>query len=61
MEHFGIHTTLIGTMTGTALTLAVNIGSADLLRTAVLGGVGAVSSFVVSVFLRWLFRKRSRK
>jgi len=42
MQQFGVHATLVGTLTGTALTLAVNNGSSDLLRTAVLEGGDAL-------------------
>lgn len=51
------HTTAIGTVAGTALTVSVNITSADLTRTVLLAMVGAVVSFTVSVFLKWVWKK----
>lgn len=49
--------TKAGTVGGTLLTIVCNIHLADLTRTAVLAAVGAVVSFVVSIFLRWLIKK----
>ena len=52
--------TIVGTVSGTALTVAVNIGSADVIKTVVLAALGAVVSFGVSLLLKWLitFRKQ---
>ena len=41
--------TILGTVSGTALTVAVNIGSPDILKTVVLAALGAVVSFSVSL------------
>ena len=49
--------TILGTVSGTGLTLLANIGSSDLLKTAVLAAIGAVVSFCVSVSLKWLAKK----
>ncbi|MCU0359757.1 MAG: hypothetical protein MUF75_03405 [Bacteroidia bacterium] len=49
--------TLIGTVTGTALTVFVNIGSQDIIKTVVLAALGAVVSFCVSFALKWIYRK----
>jgi len=49
--------TILGTVSGTALTVLVNIGSSDIIKTAVLAVVGAVVSFCVSVLLKWLAGK----
>jgi hypothetical protein len=48
------HGTLLGTVSGTALTIVVNIGSSDIIKTVVLAAIGAVASFGVSVGLKWL-------
>ena len=49
--------TILGTVSGTALTVIVNIGSEDIIKTGVLAAVGAVVSFFVSVMLKKLFKK----
>lgn len=49
--------TILGTVSGTALTVMVNIGSSDLIKTVVLAVLGAVVSFSVSLFLKWLVKK----
>lgn len=50
------HTTAAGTFTGTALTVAVNIGTGDILKTAILAAVGAAVSFCVSYGLKALIK-----
>jgi hypothetical protein len=49
--------TILGTVCGTVLTVMVNIGSSDLIKTAVLAALGAVVSFSVSVLLKWIWSK----
>lgn len=49
--------TILGTVSGTALTVMVNIGSSDLIKTVVLAALGALVSFSVSLFLKWLVKK----
>lgn len=51
------HVTLLGTVSGTALTVVVNIGSSDIIKTVVLAAIGAVVSFGVSVGLKWLTKR----
>lgn len=53
-------TTKTGTAGGTLLTIFANISSDDLLKTAILAGVGAIVSFSVTLFLKLLI-KRFRK
>jgi hypothetical protein len=56
-----IHTgTILGTVSGTALTVAVNIGSSDIIKTAVLAALGAVVSFSMSLLLKWLVKRCKR-
>lgn len=52
-----VNGTILGTVSGTVLTVVVNIGSSDILKTAILAAVGAVVSFSVTVLLKWLTRK----
>jgi hypothetical protein len=49
--------TILGTVSGTVLTVAVNIGSSDILKTAILASLGAVVSFSVSLLLKWLVKR----
>ncbi len=51
---------LTDTVCGTALTVVANIGSDDLSKTVVLAALGAVVSFSVSWFLKWLVEKWKR-
>ncbi|MBK9284383.1 MAG: hypothetical protein IPM51_08685 [Sphingobacteriaceae bacterium] len=50
----------MGTVSGTALTVLANIGSSDILKTAILAAIGAVVSFSVSVGCKWLVKKLKR-
>ena len=50
--------TIAGTVSGTALTVLVNIGSSDILKTAMLAAIGAVVSFSISVLLKRAFKPR---
>jgi hypothetical protein len=52
--------TILGTVSGTALTVVMNIGSSDIIKTVVLASLGAVVSFSVSVLLKWLMKKIRR-
>ena len=49
--------TILGTVSGTVLTVAVNVGSSDILKTVILASLGAVVSFSVSLLLKWLVNK----
>lgn len=49
--------TILGTVSGTGLTVLANIGSSDITKTVVLAAIGAVVSFCVSVSLKWLAKK----
>jgi len=50
-----------GTVGGTLLSIAANISSGDLLRTAILAAVGAAVSFTVSVLLKLLLQRIKKK
>ncbi len=49
--------TILGTVSGTVLTVVMNIGSSDIIETVVLAALGAVVSFSVSLLLKWLVKK----
>jgi hypothetical protein len=49
--------TRAGTWGGTAVVLWVEIGSTELLKTALLATVGAAVSFGVSLALKWVVRR----
>ena len=55
-HHIG-NDTILGTASGTALTVFVNIGSADIMKTVILAAIGAVVSFCVTLVLKWLGRR----
>ena len=49
--------TILGTVSGTVLTIAVNVGSSDIIKTVILAAMGAIVSFSVSVLLKWILKK----
>lgn len=49
--------TILGTVSGTALTVVVNISSPDILKTVILAAIGAVVSFGVSLLLKELAKR----
>lgn len=52
--------TLMGTAGGTLLSVMVNIGSSDVVRTIVLASIGATVSFIISLLLKYLFKKHKK-
>lgn len=50
----------MGTVSGTLLTILINIGRQDMLKTAVMAAIGAVVSFSVSLLLKVIFKRRRR-
>ena len=50
------HSTAIGTTTGTALSVFATLDTQDYMKTIVLACVGAVVSFTVSLFLKWIWK-----
>jgi len=54
MEHHE-HTTVIGTISGTILTVTATIDTEDYLKTVVLAIIGAIVSFTMSKFLAWVW------
>lgn len=57
MNYHHDHSTALGTVTGTVLSVAATIDSQDYLKTVILAIVGATVSFVVSLFLKWIWKK----
>jgi mannitol-specific phosphotransferase system IIBC component len=55
-EPFFTPGTKVGTVAGTITILLANINSADILKTMLLAGIGAVVSFFVSLLLRKIVR-----
>lgn len=49
--------TVVGTVGGTLLAIVPQLDTADVVRTLVLAAVGAVASFFVTQFCRWLWRR----
>lgn len=49
-----------GTASGTLLSIAPNVTSADIIRTVVLAIIGAVVSFMISVVLKALFKPKEK-
>ncbi|WP_165929337.1 hypothetical protein [Flavobacterium hiemivividum] len=47
-----------GTASGTLLSIAPNIFSEDIVKTIILAVVGALASFLVSLFLKWLTKNQ---
>lgn len=57
MNHYFDNTAKAGTAGGTLLTIFANINSEDVLKTAVLASVGAIVSFAVTLFCKFLFKR----
>ena len=52
--------TLIGTAGGTFLSMLPNLHSEDVLRTVLLACIGAIVSFVLSMMLKFIVKKRRK-
>jgi hypothetical protein len=50
-----------GVVGGTLFSTILNIGMNDVLFTVVMAFIGAVVSFLVSCFLKWLFLKKNNQ
>ena len=57
MKEMFDNTTKTGTAGGTLLTIFANISGDDILKTVVLGAIGAVVSFFITLVLKFLVRK----
>lgn len=49
--------TTLGTLTGTVFTVTATIDTQDYIKTMILAVIGATVSFVVSIFLKWLWKR----
>ena len=50
-----------GTAGGTILAIVGVVDPGDMLKTAILAGIGAMVSFVVSAILKYLFKSTTKK
>ena len=57
-DHSFLAGTRTGTMSGTFLVILSSIQFADIVQTTILAVIGAAVSFVVTVLLKRVFRKR---
>ena len=57
MEYTNDSTTVIGTVSGTILSVVAMFDAGDIIKTVILAAIGAAVSFLVSRFLRWLWEK----
>ncbi len=48
--------TVAGTIGGTLLTIAVHFDGGDIVRTIVFASIGALVSFIVSLFCKWIWK-----
>ena len=51
------NTTKAGTAGGTLLTIFGNISSQDIIKTAVLAGIGAIVSFCITILLKSIIKR----
>ena len=56
-QHYFDNGTKAGTAGGTILTILFYIQSADILKTAILAAVGALVSFAVTLFLKFIINR----
>ena len=59
-DHSFLAGTRTGTVGGTLLVILSSIQIADIIQTAILAAIGAAVSFVVTVLLKRLFRRKKR-
>ncbi len=57
MPYYFDNTTKAGTIGGTFLSIFFNIDSEDLIKTGVLAAIGALVSFSVTLFLKFLIKR----
>lgn len=55
MEYTNDNTTIIGTVSGTILSVVAMFDARDIIKTVILAAIGAVVSFLVSRGLRWIW------
>jgi mannitol-specific phosphotransferase system IIBC component len=52
--------TLMGTASGTFLSIVPNLNSGDVLKTVILASVGAIVSFLISLALKFFIKKHKK-
>jgi len=57
MEYTNDSTTVIGTVSGTILSVVAMFDAGDIIKTIIMATIGAVVSFLVSRGLRWIWKK----
>ena len=57
MPYYFDNTTKAGTIGGTFLSIFFNIDNEDLVKTGILAAIGAVVSFSVTLFLKFLIKR----
>ena len=60
MEHSEDNTTIIGTLSGTILSVIAMFDVQDIVKTIIMAAIGAAVSFMVTKFLRWVWEKVKR-
>jgi len=57
MEMTNDNTTIIGTVSGTILSVVAMFDAGDIIKTVIMATIGAVVSFLVSRGLKWIWEK----
>jgi len=57
MEYTNDNTTIIGTVSGTILSVVAMFDAGDIIKTVILAAIGAAVSFLVSRGLKWIWEK----
>lgn len=52
------HGTAAGTLGGTLLSIFANVQTGDITKTVILAAIGATVSFMVSLALKWITRRK---
>lgn len=60
MEHTDDNTTIIGTVSGTILSVVAMFDAGDIIKTVMMATIGAVVSFLVSRGLKWIWERWRR-
>nr|WP_299206592.1 hypothetical protein [uncultured Brumimicrobium sp.] len=55
MEYINDNTTIIGTVSGTILSVVAMFDAGDIIKTVIMATIGAVVSFLVSRGLKWIW------
>jgi hypothetical protein len=51
------NSTIVGTASGTFLSILPNLHSEDVLKTIILAALGAIISFIITLLLKYLIKK----